>query len=611
MYYRDRFDIKNATANQIYSKIDLKYYDAEIDDIKKRISNIRLGKAEYYGYGKYYSQNVLTGKEAEKRIHELESRLKSIQRKRSKFADIVSLARHTEYALERAAKRDALHDLFHDVLGDIERHYNTETKKYEDSEFVEKHKKTIIKARRKDSRRLSKERHRIDRKLYHALKRNAKKMRLLINDNGLTLDYVIKESRFSIDGLLWNIYYEKSKDYSKNPYLLGVDTKDLERARELIKEKFNEGSHDFCVGDSKSRYHDLEMIKNRESYAPINSKIYRFLEMYKDILIRGKELLALKCLLGAFSKTEHKEFEANLNLENVVDKIQEDIRKQVEKANNEFEKANLPVLIENYKKLEELYRNYLRCLTNHRNSKDAEYSWSEHIREANEYRAEMIAILFKYPELNRPEYNIDLDRKKKKTVEELIDKTLVTQPGKTAVEPVVSSEYQEKVERKRAAEVAGEPVEKSDYERKVDRRRTPEKVEVPAKGVFVPPTERKVEEKTDDSWLKENIETPAYLSGLVTVYYPQYVRFKAENPDQANLLFSEYLQYVRPDLKELIEIERRKEERVETIFKKYIKYRASIANKERALSFRSYAKIYYNVENYDIPQEYDERVKGL
>lgn len=589
MYYRDRFDIKNATANQIYSKIDLKYYDAEIDDIKKRISNIRLGKAEYYGYGKYYSQNVLTGKEAEKRIHELERRLKSIQRERSKFADIVSLSRHTEYELERAAKGDALHDLFHDVLGDIKRHYNTETKKYEDSEFVEKHKKAIIKARRKDSRRLSKERHRIDRKLYHALKRNAKKMRLLINDNGLTLDYVIKESRFSIDGLLWNIYNEKSKDYSKNPYLLGVDTRELEKARELIKEKFNEGSHDFCVGNSKSRYHDLEMIKNRESYAPINSKIFRFLEMYKDILIRGKELLALKCLLSAFSKTEYKEFEAYLNLKNVVDKIQEDIRKQVEKANSEFEKANLPVLIENYKKLEELYRNYLRCLTNHRNSKDAEYSWSEHIREANEYRSEMIAILFKYPELNRPEYKIDLDRKKKKSVEELIDETLVTQPGKTAVKPVVSSEYQEKVERKR----------------------TPEKSEVPAKGLFVPPTERKVEEKTDDSWLKENIETPAYLSGLITVYYPQYVKFKAENPDQANLLFSEYLQYVRPDLKELIEIERKKEKRVETIFKKYIKYRASIANKERALSFRAYAKIYYNVENYDIPQEYDERVKGL
>lgn len=589
MYYRDRFDIKNATANQIYSKIDLKYYDAEIDDIKKRISNIRLGKAEYYGYGKYYSQNVLTGKEAEKRIHELERRLKSIQRERSKFADIVSLARHTEYSLERAAKRDALHDLFHDVLGDIERHYNTETKKYEDSEFVEKHKKTIIKARRKDSRRLSKERHRIDGKLYHALKRNAKKMRLLINDNGLTLDYVIKESRFSIDGLLWNIYNEKSKDYSKNPYLLGVDTRELEKAREIIKEKFNEGSHDFCVGNSKSRYHDLEMIKNRETYAPINSKIFRFLEMYKDILIRGKELLALKCLISAFSKTEYKEFEAYLNLKNVADKIQEDIKKQVEKANNEFEKANLPVLIENYKKLEELYRNYLRCLTNHRNSKDAEYSWSEHIREANEYRSEMIAILFKYPELNRPEYKIDLDRKKKKSEEELIDDTLVAQPGKTAVEPVVSSEYQEKVERKR----------------------TPEKAEVPAKGLFVPPTERKVEEKTDDSWLKENIETPAYLSGLITVYYPQYVKFKAENPDKANLLFSEYLQYVRPDLKELIEIERKKEKRVETIFKKYIKYRASIANKERALSFRAYAKIYYNVENYDIPQEYDERVKGL
>lgn len=608
--YRDRFDIKNAEASEIYKKIDLKYYDAEIYDIEKRISNIRLGKAEYYGYGKYYSQNVLTGKEKENRIRTLERRLKEVKRLRSKYADVVSLARHTEYELERAAKRDALHDLFHDVLRDVEYHYNPEKKEMQDSTFVEKFKKPIIKARRKDASKLSKERHKIDKKLYHVLKRNAKKMRLLINDNGLSLDYVIRESRYSIDSLLWNIYHEKSKDLSKHPYLLGVDTRDLERAREIIKEKFNEGSHDFCVGNSKTKYHDLSIMYNKESYAAINSKIYKFLGMYEDVLTRGKELLALKRLLSAFSKTEYKDSESYINLQNVCEKIEANLLKAVEKANSEFEKANLPELIENYKKLEELYREYLRCLAEHSRSKDAQYSWSEHIREANEYRAEMIAIVFKYPELNRPEYKIDLERKKKKSLEEVITETMGYSP-EPDIKLGLSADYQEKVERRRVQETESGPSGKTDYEIKVDRKRAPEYTTEEPAPVFVPPTERKVEDKTDDEKLKESIETPSYLSGLVTVYYPQYVRFKAENPNQANMAFSEYLQYVRPDLKELIEIERQKEERVETIFKKYIKYRASLGNKERALSFRAYAKIYYNVENYDIPQEYDERVKGL
>ena len=91
----------------------------------------------------------------------------------------------------------------------------------------------------------------------------------------------------------------------------------------------------------------------------------------------------------------------------------------------------------------------------------------------------------------------------------------------------------------------------------------------------------------------------------------KYASYKAANPDKANLRFSEYLEMVRPDLKKLIEIERKKENRVETVYKKYIRYRASLKDKEKALSFRDFAKFYYNVESHDIPQEYEERAKLL
>ena len=74
--------------------------------------------------------------------------------------------------------------------------------------------------------------------------------------------------------------------------------------------------------------------------------------------------------------------------------------------------------------------------------------------------------------------------------------------------------------------------------------------------------------------------------------------------------FSEYLENVAPDLKELIEIEKRRENRAKNVFKLYVQYLASIEDKSQAMRFTDFAKLRHGLEKDDLPYEYsDEEVK--
>lgn len=597
----NRFNIKNASAKELFEKINLKYYDVEIEEVDKRIFNIRVGNPEFYGIYNH-QRGVLSEKEAERKIKDLERYKESLKKKRAKYAKVANLAKSTDFQLESMAREDALFELFGSAVNDVKNHYDHKKHEYVDTKLSKKNIKKIFKARKKDSNLVFKKRRKITGKMALTLKMYSKKMHLLINKSGFTIDGVLSQSHFSIDSLLSRLYSDKVTEHKKSPSYLGVNTTELDNIKEIMNSEFNSWSIDFCAQTSYSKYEDLTHMRREDSYLPINSKLSKFINMYTDILIRAKELKALKTILSAFKNTEIKDSESFINLQEVCRAVENEIIKLEEKVDKEFEREKIPELIENNKKLEELYRNYLFKLADHKNSEYADYDYSVHMKEAEKYKSEMIQILFKYPELNRPEYRIDLEKYNKKTGEEFVTDPL-RRSGKKHNDDLDSVEYSEKKPK--------DPVLITDYEAKVDRKRPFEYVEEPVKSVVTPPVKHVTSEKTEDDLLKEEIETPSYLSGLVTVYYPKYASYKAANPDKANLRFSEYLEMVRPDLKKLIEIERKRENRVETVYKKYIRYRASLKDKEKALSFRDFAKFYYNVESHDIPQEYEERAKLL
>jgi hypothetical protein len=267
----------------------------------------------------------------------------------------------------------------------------------------------------------------------------------------------------------------------------------------------------------------------------------------------------------------------------------------VRDTDKEFESHKFEELIQTHKKLEELYRNYVNALEKHRNSDQADYSWSPFISEANEYRVEMYVLVAKYPELNRYEYKIDLEKQKE----------LASKKADISHVPT-SSEYVEKVQRKREVEESERIVSTANevVEHPGVKLVAPVKLEIPSKLTI-----EETIDYTDDDELRKPIEIPDYLSGNVTYYYQNYMKEKLLKTELGNLKFSEYLEVVRPDLKELIEIERKREQRLDNIYKKYLKYRMALEDKTRALSFREFAQYNYGLESYEIPEGYESSKK--
>lgn len=589
MFNEKKFDPKTADAKQIVDNFNLQYYDKQIEEIKKRIANIRMGKPQFYGIYSH-DKHVFTGVDADKKISELERYMARLKDKKVKYAKFMSLARHVDFELDKIAREDSLLRNFNMDIDAVSKVYDPKTSSFDKAELIEKNSKAIIKAKRKDMKPLNKAKRKITSKAYKALKKYAKKINTL---HFGSINSLIEQSRFSLDSLYDSLYFEKEMEYRN--YRAGIDTELIKYAKNYAASDIHSVTNHYCTGDSYTRYTDLFELVDKVTLSSLYTKAYHIMIKYEEILKRGKDLKSLEYILDAYSKTQVKETESYRNIVEICRAERDKLRKMVADVDAEYERKNLPELIENHKKLEELYRNYLMELRNHRNSKDADYSWSQYIAKANSYRVEMYVIVAKYPELNRFEYKIELENKKK------IDETKVAEDHVK----FVPEQPGEKVEKKE--EVVSTLSEKEETK---EVRKTGAKLVTPISLSI--PKKLHIEETidyTDDEVLRKPVEIPDYLSGNVTFYYQQYMKEKLFKTELGMLKFSEYLEKVRPDLKELIEIERHREQRVENIYKKYLKYRVSLEDKTQAMSFKEFAKAKYSLESYEIPQEYDDVVR--
>lgn len=602
-------DLKKAKASTIANYINLKWYDEELDDVRKRIANIRSGKPEFTGYR--HQDTVLRGKDAERRIKELERYMKTLKKEKAKYSELVQLSRSADYRLDDLARKDALFTLFDRALDSVERVYNPNTRRFDDSKVLNENRKPLLKAHRKDDKTLRQSRRKITKKAYHLLKKYAKKMEVKFNNTSVRLDYIIDKSIYSLTGFYDSLYREKREKYENGMYSLGVNTRLLDDVKSNMKDINKLYYQPFCVSDSYQKYEKLTRIKNRASYAQINGIISKFVRGYEEILRRGKDLRALQDILLVFKDTEVKDSEAYRNIVDICEKEKENLTKMVQKINREYEKANLPELMKQYDRLEALYRDYLYEVANHRNSEYANQSWSVYMARASEYRMQMYAILIKYPELNREEYHIDLKEFKKEELVTDVDTKTQAVPSTGNAKSSLADRIRAILERKGYTrtgstpedtvvvkpllEVAEEPKSLVDESKKTGR---PVKVVADSKPEYT--------YLTEDDKLRQPIEMPSHLIGLTVVYYQEYMRAKAINSEYRKLKYYEYLELTHPELGEYIEVEKAKEKRAATIYGKYLQYRAALPNKENAMSFKQFALEMYNLESYDIPTEYLE-----
>ena len=204
-------------------------------------------------------------------------------------------------------------------------------------------------------------------------------------------------------------------------------------------------------------------------------------------------------------------------------------------------------------------------------------------------RSEMLSIVLKYPELNRPEYGIDLSKydKKGRYIGEEPENTTVKETPKK-LEPVEEDTFIP-------------TVVVTEEELKRDLGIEPEPKQDPPKAWTV----------ADDTVVDENsFEIPENLTSMRTAYYSRYMVEKVKGSDLGKMRFSEYLENVAPELEELIEIEKRRENRAKNVFKLYVQYLASLEDKSQAMRFSEFARLRHGLNPDDLPFEYsDEEVK--
>ena len=629
--YHDNVNFSKLSAQEFIDKIDLKYYHNQIELIEKKISNIKFGYSEYHGIYSHLQQKVLTGNDALKRIKELESQKEKIKKQMKEYSDFVRDVHFLEGRAERVVGNDALIDLFEKTMRDVLKPFDYEKEQRVETQLNDKYGKKIFKLIKKDHRNVYKEERKITKPLYKALKKYAKKMRLDGGlSTGISMENALKEARIPMDHLFDRVLYDLEKEYKENPSQLGVNEALLERIEKLQKNDEYVEVSTFIVGDSKERIKDLETLK-RLPNLPSNlfNNVYSLSSSYKEVYELGKQVEILECVKDAFMNTGITSSNGYEYLVDIYKEQSKKVRDLLKSVDEKFKNSNITVLIEMHKKLEELHRQYLAANNTLYNLHDKNAPLNEiyeQEKQVDNIKSEMIQILLQYPELNHYDYKIDLEKYK------MEEKEKVAQEKKESRKRLFEGNGSESFlrlrdllkGRKKAVieEKTVEEIEKKD-DVLVREHVGVESIEVPEKNsemekIVPSEVERitKVEVKEnleieEDKKLRQNIEIPSQYSGYAVQYYPQYMAFIRSNPDYSNLKYWQYLEQVRPDLIELIELERKKEERVENVYKKYIKYVASCGGKKNAMSFKDFAKMHYNVESYDISQEYEERARSL
>ena len=596
--YDRKKEYEDLKTQGIISRISNKYYEDEIRELHERIANISTGRGDMLGgYVYTSSEHLRTPEQRQKAIKKLRERVNQLEEKSSAVSQLKSELNHAMYGFEKIIEEDALHDALYYCLREYLMYKKTNSEgKIEDvksNTYEELFKSGKIRRSKigrvhcKDMSELRQSREKINKKVYKQLKE--KKNLVVIDRWHLILKELLSKNGYSLEGFANSMYYEKSEGYHGYPYSpkisnLGVKMYDLDSAKRTLNEK---GYHRSNVSNI---YREIEyFIKHYHGYSHVN-KLYKFRSRFEEVFEFEKEVEVVSLIVDAFSNTAISDSHTMKWLREYLS----DKRKKLNKLENDliedYNSSKVRDMLEAQKRVEALYQEYLVKMGIYNNlEKTKGYSDPELAAVRNEIsdiRVEMISIVRKYPELNKDEYKIDLDKYKKRFKEvedELVPKERKVEPVVNEVEVKATQVEERVISTPRAAITNEEP-------RKEDKYRigsNPESVV-----------------KEDEPIIR--VETPDELRGTRTAYYNNYMVEKMKKTELGKLKFSEYLEKVAPFQKELIEVEKEREARAATVYKLYLKYLASLEDKTYAMRFTEFAQRRYGFEPSDIPVEYDE-----
>lgn len=586
---------EKLNTHQIVNVISSNYYQDQVDTLEIRISNIRLyGVDEARGVIYHTAESFKTHKDREKQIEELKRQIEKNKERIKEISALVQQLNSATYEFERITEKDALYDTLRTCLDDILTYKERIEKdiKRTPSETHERIFKGIISKRSKfrklsikDVRELSRSRERVSKKIYDQLKKNKNKV---VSKRYYGLETLLKENGYSLQGFASSMYHETRENYYGYPYNekiseLGVNLSDLKEAERIMQ------NPNYLESFGCDTYRELKYFTEHYFVSSKQNQIYSYKNKFEELFTLSRETEAFDYIVSAFSHTAIANSDSFVELRNILSKQRKELRELENKLRKDYEKSKVRDIIESQKRLEALYEEYIskvRIYNNLENGKDYNDPELSAVREEiSQIRWEMINIVKKYPDLNKPEYNIDLEKFKKRTKDiedELVPKEKpvvndVDRTPKAAIDDVVTVPEKPVVRRE---EPVAQPEPRTSDKFRIGKREETETI--------------------------ERVEVPDYLRTQRTAFYQKYMLEKVHGTELGKLKFSEYLSRVAPFLEVLIEVEREREARAATVYKLYLQYLASLKDKNYAMSFNEFAERRYGFEPVDIPPEYDE-----
>ena len=579
MYNEDKKERLSAT--DIIENLSTRYYKLEIERLKQELADIRNGRDE----DDFDSRKMRSSASKEERIENLERRIKNYENEIKEIASVLHEIRESARKLDKIAKKNGLMSCLYSHLGEClssrdEKYNLIPTDLYNE---IFKH-KLFEKGKSKFRRLYSKESHELDvshtqisREMYRELKQIKDKVVVHTDEHSryyddlYWLDYSslkseLKENQhYDLRDLPAQYYSELASNYyahydDEKLRAMGVDVYQLQKARDIAHGK-------------KLEYSDAEEIVESLDYLSSHYNVYNRFRTYGILSNEMEELrdltrqtAILDAIIDAYDNTEIKDTEMFLYLKEILRKQNKKMQDLTSKTMERYKKAGIKEYIELEEKLRVLYQ---RLSGLSRQLADAELRHDSN--EISRLRAlvdatksEMFGIVYKYPELNKPEYGIDLSKydKKSKKVENSYDDQEVV-PTRVVLD----------------GELEPAPQQYPDYSE---------------------------EEVSHEQY----VETPENLTEVNTAYYGRYMLEKMKGSELGKKTYSEYLEVVAPELEDLIRVERNKEQRAANVFKLYVQYLAAQEDKENAMGFSQFAEYRHGISKDDLPFEYtDEEVK--
>lgn len=572
---------ERLSATDIIENLSTRYYKLEIERLKQEIADIRSGRDEV----DFDSRRMRSSASKEERIENLEKRIKNYEDEIKEISSVLHEIQASARKLDKIAKKNGLMSTLYHNLGDClssrdEKYNLIPTELYNEifkHKLFEKGKSKFRRLYSKESASLGASHTQISREMYRELKQIKDKVVVHTDDRYRDykdlywLDYSslnseLKEHQhYDLKDLPAHYYRELASNY--NAYYddeklreMGVEVYQLQKARDIAHGK-------------KLEYSDAEEIAESLEYLSGHYNVYNRFQTY-GILSREMEELRdltrqtaiLDAIIDAYDNTEIKDTEMFLHLKEILRKQNKKMQDLTSKAMERYKKAGIKEFIELEEKLRVLYQ---RLSGLSRQLADAELRHDSN--EISRLRAlvdatksEMFGIVYKYPELNKPEYGIDLSKydKKSKKVENSYDDQEVV-PTRVVLD----------------GELEPAPQQYPDY-------------------------------AEEERPYEEDVKAPHNLTEVNTAYYSRYMLEKMKGSELGKKTYSEYLEVVAPELEDLIRVERNKEQRAANVFKLYVQYLAAQEDKENAMGFSQFAEYRHGLSKDDLPFEYtDEEVK--